>query len=272
METAVVAPPPPPPTSIADCLRAFCACVSGGDESGDVFTNVRRETETFVTAGPWPEDGDQTVREYFSVPNHRFACTDLDYKRFTTTPLVVGGRQLHLHHILEIFSRTNPARYATVWRPLLDLAVALAPTPQDREALQRAQAHLQQQIRSGTTPGSGGGGGAIATTEDPQLDAMVSNVLGTFPGLQGIVQQIMTAGGGAGGGADEGGDAGVGGMMQRIQGMMGPLLQQAATTAGSQDPTLQPALSQIMMGFNSLTSALMQPPPATSGGGGGMDE
>lgn len=104
-------------------LQRFCDVIVQGGEEGEVFANIRQEVVPFTSqlkdASP---EASQAVGDFMNIPNHRFACSDLDYKRFSTSPLVVGGKQLHLYHILEVFSRTNPQRFAMVWEPLLELA------------------------------------------------------------------------------------------------------------------------------------------------------
>lgn len=56
------------------------------------------------------------IQDYFAVPNHTLACTDLDYRRFSdSTPLTIVAATLHIHHILLAFSRTDAGRYAKVW-------------------------------------------------------------------------------------------------------------------------------------------------------------
>ena len=103
------------------------------------------------------EENDKQVQEYMSVPsmasyihlynamptNHVFACTDLDYKRFSTTPLIVAGLQLHIYHILEAFSRTNPKRFASIWLPLIDMFEIIHPNKQND--VQQARLHLLKQ-------------------------------------------------------------------------------------------------------------------------------
>lgn len=246
------------PSTIQDCLRHFCQVVADGGEDGDVFHNVRREVQAFGTM-PWPADGDVPVREYMAVPNHVFACTDLDYKRFATTPLVVGNQQLHIFHILELFSRTNPQRYATVWAPLLDLAEAVTTDGSRQQALRQAREHVRRQCDRGGGAAAGAGAAAAAGVASgagapptQQLDDVMQNLLGTIPGLQGMVQQMMNATDNAG--ADGGG--GIGAMLNQIQGLLNPLLNQAAASATTQDPHLQPAIGQILSGFSALTQAL----------------
>lgn len=250
---------------IQQCLCTFCNVVGQGTEEGEVFADIRTEVQGFL-GQTWAEEGDAAVKEYMVVPNHRFACTDLDYKRFTPAPLMVGGRPLHLHHILEAFSRTNPQRYACVWAPLLDLAEVTGAA--DTACLQGARSHLssqqqqQQQAAAAaaalaagmqvvptatTTPPSSSDPAAV----DPQLDSMMQNVLTSFPGLQSMVQQLVS------GSATE---DGMGQMLGQIQGLLTPLLSQAATTASQQDPSLQPAIGQILSGFSALTQALTTPP------------
>lgn len=56
-------------------------------------------------------------------------------------------------------------------------------------------------------------------------------------------------------------DGGMGGLLGQIQGMLNPLLQQAAASASEQDPSLQPAISQILTGFSALTQAMQTPSP-----------
>lgn len=54
------------------------------------------------------------------------------------------------------------------------------------------------------------------------------------------------------------------GVMEQVQGMLNPLLTQAAASATSHDPTLQPAITQILDGFTALTQALGGSRPAQS--------
>ena len=66
-------------------------------------------------------------------------------------------------------------------------------------------------------------------------------------------------------------DGGMGGLLGQIQGMLNPLLSQAAASASQQDPSLQPAINQILSGFSALTQA-MQPPTSHAPAAAGMNE
>ena len=92
----------------------------------------------------------------------------------------------------------------------------------------------------------------------------MQNLMGSFPGLQQLVQQMVGTPGEPTAGA-----AGLGGVLGQIQGMLHPLLNQAAATASAQDPALQPAIQQILGGFASLTEALAE---GASGGTGVQSE
>lgn len=250
---------------LADCMRAFCAVVVHGDgmsEPEQQLDALRQEVGVLLDK-EWPVDGDAAVREFFAVPNHRFACTDLDYHRFGTQPLMIGTHPLHIFHILEAFSRTNPTRYAAIWLPLLDIldvvaSAELAPDPSLSVGLGRARSHLRQQLEPVPPSPS-----AIANL-DAQIDGVMQNLLGTFPGLHSMVQQIMTTAA-----ADPNADGGLGGVFGQIQGILTPLLTQAAASATAQDPSLTPAIGQILSGFTALTQALAPSPP---GGGVGVGQ
>lgn len=240
---------------IKECIHAFCVSVSRGTEEGIAFSKMRQEVDLFSQT-PWSQDADLAVQEYFSVPNHVYACTDLDYKRFSTNPLVIHGRQLHIHHILEGFSHTNPPRYASVWLPLLDLAEAVAqPGSTHLSTIETARQHLQRQIESSKTDQSSQPNSDEATTP---IDAMMHNLLGNFPGLQTMVQQMLSS---------SSPDGDLGNIVGQIQGLLNPLLTQAAASATEQDPSLQPAIGQILQGFSALTNSMTNP----NGGGGGGD-
>ena len=66
-------------------------------------------------------------------------------------------------------------------------------------------------------------------------------------------------------------DGGMGGLLGQIQGMLNPLLSQAAASASQQDPSLQPAINQILTGFSALTQA-MQPPSEPAPPSASMNE
>ena len=73
--------------SARECLERFCRVVLS--HCGDQQASVQQEVQLFLDQ-PWPVDGDAAVQEYMTaVPNHIFACKDLDYQRFSTSPLVV---------------------------------------------------------------------------------------------------------------------------------------------------------------------------------------
>lgn len=242
---------------IADCLRAYCTVAMEGVEGGSPEQQeaLRRELQPLLQMD-WPLDGDGVVREFFAVPNHCFACTDLDYHRFSTLPLVLGPHTVHIYHIMEAFSRTNPTRYAAVWMPLLDLMdAATEPDPGLRLGLDRARAHLRQQLQTAVVGTENAGGTTTTPSLDAQLDGVMNNLMQSFPGLHSMVQQIMAT-------ADAGApDAGLGGVFGQIQGILTPLLTQAAASATAQDPTLTPAIGQILAGFTALTQALAPPGP-----------
>ena len=132
-------------------LRAFCDAICKAACAGDPFDKIREQVCGFV-AEPWPgETADNAVRDYLTtVPNHILACTDLDFQKFSaSTPLHIDNQRppLHLHHILEAFSRTNPQQYGAIWLPLLDVAEAVAdPNASHRSGLTRARMHLQSQV------------------------------------------------------------------------------------------------------------------------------
>lgn len=270
--------------SVRDAFAALCrAVLEGGggaagpggaaepypSEAGVVFVNIRGEIQSLhdLAASPgWDAACDRAVVEYLSVPNHRFGCADLDYHRFAPEPMRLGPAALPMHvfHILEAFSRTTPARYAALWLPLLDLAEAAAPAADEahRDALRRARDHLRAQQQPGLAPAQ-------------SLDALLGNLVGGIPGLQTMVQQILGAAAEGGARADgTGPPADLGGMLSHVQGLLNPLLSQAAASATAEDPTLSPAIGQILTGFNALTQALMTPPPsapsAVDAAGGGM--
>lgn len=239
--------------NIRSCVLAFCSAVLAGHEEGEPFVTIGQQVRAFQEA-PWPAAAatpegvaERAVVEYLTaVPNHVRACTDLEYKHFhPTQPLRISdhpGHVLHLHAIMEAFSRTNPQRYGALWLPLLDLAIAAAPPGAAHlPGLHKAKAHVQ---------------GARATTVDPMrvfqgvdpnsaLDGVMQNILSAFPGISGMMQQMM--------------DMNNGGKLEditdKVQELVGPVLKEAA----AQDPQaacMQPAVHQIMQGLSDLTRAL----------------
>lgn len=228
-----------------DCLRAFCASVGNGTEEGDTFVNIRKEVSSIAQI-PWSDTMGMAIQEYLSIPNHMYACTDLDYKRFSPSPLILDGRQLHLFHILEAFSKTNPRRYASVWLPLLNLAESVvSPGSSQMSGFQAARQHLQQQMEqsnSGTFPPNTG-------SETDALDSMVQILVGNFPGLQSMFQQLNTI-------ENQNGSGGLSNMIQQMHGMLNTLLSKAAASAVERDPSIQPAMNQIIQGFTALTNVI----------------
>ena len=161
------------------CLQRFCDVIVQGGEEGDVFVNIRQEVIPFAAQlqDPTP-DTYQAIVEFMDIPNHHFACCDLDYKRFSTSPMVANGKQLHVYHILEVFSRTNPQRFAMVWEPLLDFAaLTQSGDGAHKQALAQAKQHVAQQQQKGVD-----GAGALTASPDAQIDNMVQNLMGSCPG------------------------------------------------------------------------------------------
>lgn len=156
------------------------------------------------------------------------------------TPLTVAGHSLHIHQILQAFSRTDAGRYASVWLPLLTVAERAAPDQAAR--IQTARNHLQRQTAS-----------AMPSTA-AEFDGVMQNFLHSFPGLQNMVQQILAGGG-------DGPSAGLAGVLNQVQSLMQPLLAQASDDPNA--PDLRPAVNQIMQGFTGLTQALVS--TATAG-------
>ena len=218
------------------------------------FTNLHREVSAFSqsvrASSPPPPDLPGTVRDYFAVPNHYLACGELDYRLFSETiPLCVANNELHIHHILLAFSGTDASRYAMVWLPLLSVAELACP-PSAFQSIQSARQHLLTQNHRLVAP-------TTASSEaGADFDRVMQSFLGSFPGLQTMVQQILS--GGSGGGGD-----GLSGILNQVQAMMQPLLTQASSDPNG--PDLQPAVQQILQGFSGLTQALaasaQQPPP-----------
>lgn len=220
---------------VRDTLHAFCVCVLKESDDSEMFVDVRKEVQTFL-GQMWPDDGAILVREYLSVPNHMMAVNDLDYKRFSTTPLTIHAHALHIFHILEIFSRTNATRYASVWLRLVELYEVS--TDIDRTVLHNVRVHLEKSNQSVSQMC------AVDPTTGQEMDAFLQGVMGSVPGLQTLVQQIMN---------DSQGENGMANILGNIQKLIQPILSQAV---GETDPALHPAISQIIGGFSALTSAL----------------
>ena len=136
-------------------LRAFCDAICNAPVPGEFASieQIRAQVREFV-ADPWPgESADRAVQDYFTcVPSHVLACTDLDFQKFSaTTPLHIAEQRpgLQLHHILEIFSKTTPQVYGSIWLPVLDVADAVTPpNANHRPGLSRARMHLQSQMNN----------------------------------------------------------------------------------------------------------------------------
>lgn len=261
-------------------LHALCVAILSPEGGGtnpppEVFQDIQREVEPLrdLVGAParWTAAAERQVVEWLAVPDHWHACLDLNYGGFTPAALLLPGDDrsypLHLYHILEAFSRTGPVRYAGVWLPLLDLAEAAAGASgtldaADGAVLQRARQHLQAQRDAGPRPEG---------AAPPPLDALMNSLLGSVPGLQDMLQQIVGATSGDPRAED------MQGVLSQIQGLLNPLLSQAAASASATDPTLSPAIGQILSGFNALTQALVagplgpRPTPALVGVGGPTD-
>ena len=126
--------------------------------------------------------------------------------------LRMGERQLHLYHILEAFSHTNPQEYAAVWLPLIDLAEACS--EQGAGQFLEARAHLQRQLNPDPIQSSSLTGSPNATTG--AIDQTMQSLLNHFPGLQQLVQQMVSS-------SVEGSDGTVGGLsgvLSQVQGML----------------------------------------------------
>lgn len=240
-------------------LKSLIQAIVSGNEEASPFPEMRQEVQGFAAALAGNEPAaTAAVSEYMNVPIHLQACQDLDYRMFNAEqPLTLGCGVLRLHHILEAFSRTSPARYAEVWIPVLDLTLAVCPAGM-RDKLNNAR---------NIVLGANHGSAAMTTTVSPgpnadifrgvgdpgqALDGVMNNILSAFPGLQDMVQTMMTAGSTP---------DGVPAVMQQIQTLLCPLLTQA-TKDDPSAPNLQPAVAQILQGFSTLTESLAQPAPA----------
>lgn len=286
--------PPPPaapasssPTPLYNLLCAFrdavlsCDTSCGSDaEQGHVFQNIREEVRRFCDPAlslEWGDEADARVQHYMLIPDHSSACKELNFQLFSKTPLMARDRPLHVHHILEAFSKTTPARFATVWLPLLDCFEACrwamqggpaAPAPDLQAARQHLRQQQQQQQHGGGSAmddvllGAAGLGGPGPANE---LDAMMQNILSSFPGLQGMVQQMLQSGGGG-----AGPEQGIQQLLGQVQGLLQPLLAQACQDPSSGAAELQPAVGKILEGFAGLTQALGQQAAAAGPPTGGQ--
>lgn len=251
--------------SVLGPLHALINAIATGDEDGVPFINLRQEVQAFAQA---LTGGEEFVRASVSaylldVPNHLQACMDLDFQRFSAdTPLVHGAGVLRLRHILEAFSCTSPQRYADVWLPVLDLALAVS-GPNVHDALHKARNHVLSAKKESKC--SEVTSDVFRGVADPgqALDGVMNNILSAFPGLQDMVQKMMVAGSSP---------DGVPAVMEQVQSILYPLLAQA-TNDDPSAPNLQPAVAQILEGFSKLTGSLATPghanpnPPDS-----GMDE
>ena len=221
-------------------LHSFCdAILAGCPDQNDTTERVRG----FLANMDQDPRLDALVREYLTVPNHVFACMELNYRGFSdTTPLAVcqGQYSLPIHQALEIFSRTSALRFAGVWVPLLQVAQCCITDPSHLQRLGEAMQHLQQQQVDTNAAAAG------------QMEFVLQNMCQSFPGLQGMVQQVMQMSG------DPDSPGGLTRLLSQVETLLQPLLTQAAANASAQNPSLQPALGQILSGFAQLTNTLQQ--------------
>jgi hypothetical protein len=209
--------------------------------------------------GYWMQPGvAHALRTYCGgeIPASREAILSLNHGALPNC-LVLNGQCVNLSAILDAFSATGHVACGRVWLSLLDVADAAQPgnngadTAQARKFIQSkmglvsSECGMDVSVRQGTT------------NPLPPLDQLLGSVLGTFPGLQDTLQQLLVNAMGTTG--DVGGGESVNAMLDHVQqSLLDPLLSKMQDTPGA--PNIAPAMQQILGGFRVLTSQLTTDP------------
>ena len=187
------------------------------------------------------------------IPASREAILSLNHGALPNC-LVLNGHCVHLSGILDAFGATGHIACGRVWLSLLDVADAAHPSNNGTDTVQARKFILSKM---------GGSSSACGmdlsvhqgTSPLPPLDQLLGSVLGTFPGLQDTLQQLLVNAMGSSGDASSCGGESVNAMLDHVQqSLLDPLLAKMQDTPGA--PNIAPAMQQILGGFRVLTDQL----------------
>ena len=255
-------------------VSKWCAFVQTVRVCADEFLSKTPDIHRGVlaTLGPapqalnaeyWAQSGvAQALRTYCGgeIPASREAILSLNHGALPNC-LVLNGHCVNISSILDAFSATGHVACGRVWLSLLDVADAAHPSNNGADTVQ-ARKFIQSKV------GSDDCGMDVSVHQGgppphplPPLDQLLGSVLGTFPGLQDTLQQLLVnaMGSSSGGGVDAMGGESVNAMLDHVQqSLLNPLLAKMQETPGA--PNIAPAMQQILGGFRVLTDQLSADP------------
>lgn len=208
------------------------------------------------TDGYWMRPGVASALRIYcggEIPASREAILSLNHGLFPNC-LILNGHHVNISHIVNAFTAAGQLACGRVWLALLDVADAAQPNTSDTN---QARTFIQSRICSG----SDSTGMDLSTPNVmampaslPPLDQLLGSVLGSFPGLQDTLQQLLVNAMGPSGDNGSGGQS-VNAMLDNVQEtLLQPLLNKMQETPGA--PNIGPAMQQILGGFRILTDQL----------------
>ena len=189
-------------------------------------------------------EGEPVLRAYFeSPPSHVAAVNTLDHTLFAND-LVFPTCSLSLRQMLGAFSHL-PVAYGPLWLALLDVAQLANPQGVQTDA---GRHYIVQQMAAGA------GAGVVAAPSPgpagPNLEGILGNILGAFPGLQDCVNKILAN-------RDTGApETDLNQVVHQVQTvLLGPVLESMKVN-NPNGPDIGPAITQILAGFRGLNAAI----------------
>jgi hypothetical protein len=185
-------------------------------------------------------EGEPVLRAYFEQPpSHLAAVNSLDHTLFVND-LAFSTCSLSLREVMAVFSKV-PGAYGPLWLALLDVAQAANPQGVQADA---GRAFIRQQM---------GSVAAQPPTPPPrdtaQLEGILGNLIGAFPGLQDCMSQIMSV---------REGETDITQVVEKIQDVLLKPIMDGMRASNPSAPDIEPAISQILAGFRGLNSAIAQ--------------
>jgi hypothetical protein len=143
------------------------------------------------TDGYWMRPGvASALRAYCGgeIPASREAILSLNHGLFPNC-LVLNEQTVNISHIVNAFTAAGQVACGRVWLSLLDVADAARPNTTDTS---QARKFIQDRIGSECSGMDMSTPNALALpTSLPPLDQLLGSVLGSFPGLQDTLQQLL---------------------------------------------------------------------------------
>jgi hypothetical protein len=186
------------------------------------------------------DDAVRAVQTFFAnVPAHWSAVNGLDHTQFLN-PLQIGEHVIHLRYVMEPFSKMGAPVHGKVWLSLVRLAHAAAPEHIQMEACQSFLCSQMQPVA------------AVQSIKPPlpgQLESVMANIMGAFPGLQECMNHIMSPNPAAG--PDD-----LNSVVDRVQDVLVRPLLENLRASNPNAPDISPAIGKILEGFRGLNTVV----------------